>query len=185
MVGGGIAAARRRRRAGLWAALGLAAGMVVIGIALLIGRNIYLDEIPTSKLPRDTSAVIFDTLVRFLRLGIRIILVVAVLIALIIWLFGPSRPAVAVRRGVRNAPKWVGQKLADTAIAPAIVQYATPIRIGVIALALFVIVLWNQITLARILILAIVVAIILVLIQAVITATRQRPVQAPPAPTGA
>jgi LPXTG-motif cell wall-anchored protein len=185
LVGGGIAAARRRRRAGLWAALGLAAGMVVIGIALLIGRNIYLDEIPTSKLPRDTSAVIFDTLVRFLRLGIRIILVVAVLIALIIWLFGPSRPAVAVRRGIRNAPKWVGQKLADTAIAPAIVQYATPIRIGVIALALVIIVLWNQITLARILILAIVVAIILVLIQAVITATRQRPVQAPPAPTGA
>jgi hypothetical protein len=55
----------------------------------------------------------------------------------------------------------------------------------VIALALFVIVLWNQITLARILILAVVVAIILVLIQAVIAATRQRPVQAPPAPTGA
>jgi LPXTG-motif cell wall-anchored protein len=185
LVAGGIAAARRRRRAGLWAALGLAAGMVVIGIGLLIGRNIYLDEIPTSKLPRDTAEYVFDTLVRFLRLGIRIILVVALLIALIIWLFGPSRPAVAFRRGVGNAPKWVGQKVADTAIAPAVVQYATPIRIGVVALALSFIVLWDQITLARILILAIVVAIILVLIQAVITAARHRPAPGPPAPSGA
>jgi LPXTG-motif cell wall-anchored protein len=185
LVAGGIAAARRRRRAGLWAALGLAVGMIVIGIGLLIGRNIYLDEIPTSKLPRNTAGYIFDTLVRFLRLGIRIILVVALLIALIIWLFGPSRPAVAFRRGVGNAPKWVGRKVADSAVAPAIVQYATPIRVGVITLALIVVVLWNQITLARILILAIVVAIILVLIQAVITAARPRQVQAPPAPTGA
>jgi LPXTG-motif cell wall-anchored protein len=185
LVGGGIAAARRRRRAGLRAALGLAAGMVVIGIVLLIGRNIYLDAIPTSKLPRDTAEFIFDTLVRFLRLGIRIILAVALLIALIIWLFGPSRPAVAFRRAVGNAPKWVGRKVSDTAVAPAIVQYATPIRVGVVALALLFIVLWDRITLARVLILAIVVAIILMLIQAVITAARQRPAQAPPAPTGA
>ena len=185
LVAGGIAAARRRRRTGLWAALGLAAGMVVIGIALLIGRNIYLDEIPTNKLPRTTAEHVFDTLVRFLRLGIRIILVVALLIALIVWMFGPSRPAVAFRRAVGQAPKWVGEKLADTAVAPAIVQYATPIRVGVVSLALILIVLWDQITLAKILILAIVVAILLVLVQAVITAARHRTVQAPPAPTGA
>jgi len=185
LLAGGIAAARRRRLAGIWAALGLAAGMVVIGIVLLIGRNVYLDEIPTSKLPRDTAAFVFDTLVRFLRLGIRIILVLALLIALIVWLFGPSRPAVGFRRAVGQGPKWVGQKLADTAVAPAIVQYATPIRVGVVALALILVVLWNQITLARILILAILVAIILVLIQAVITAAQHRTVQAPPAPTGA
>jgi LPXTG-motif cell wall-anchored protein len=185
LVAGGIAAARRRRRAGIWAALGLAAGMVLIGITLLIGRNIYLDEIPTSTLPRNTAAFVFDTLVRFLRLGIRIILVLALLIALIVWLFGPSRPAVAFRRAVAQGPKWVGQKLADTAAAPVVVKYATPIRVGVVALALIFIVLWNQITLARILILAIVVAIILVVIQAVITAVEHRTVQAPPAPTGA
>jgi hypothetical protein len=185
LVAGGIGAARRRRRSGVWAALGGAAGMIVIGIGLLIGRNLYLDAIPTSKLPRDTAQFIFDTLVRYLRLGIRIILVVALLIALIVWLFGPSRPAVAFRRAVGQAPKWVGEKLADTAVAPAIVQYATPIRVGVVALALILIVLSDQITLARILILAIVVAILLVLVQAVITAARHRTVQAPPAPTGA
>ena len=133
LVAGGIAAARRRRRAGLWAALGLAAGMVVIGIALLIGRNIYLDEIPTNKLPRNTAEHVFDTLVRFLRLGIRIILVVALLIALIVWMFGPSRPAAACRRAVGQAPKSMGEKLADRAVAPAIVEYATPIRVGVVS----------------------------------------------------
>jgi LPXTG-motif cell wall-anchored protein len=185
LVAGGIVAARRRRRAGLRAALGLAAGMVVIGIALLIGRNIYLDEIPTSKLPRDTAEFIYDTLVRFLRLGIRIILVLALLIALIVWLFGPSRPAVGFRRAVGQAPKWVGQKLADTAVAPAIVQYATPIRVGVVGVALVLVVLWDQITLGRVLILAIVVAVLLVLIQAVIAAAGHLPVQGPPAATGA
>jgi hypothetical protein len=185
LVGGGIAAAHRRRLAAIWAALGLALGMILIGIGLLIGRNPYLDAIPTDKLPRNAAEDTFDTLVRYLRLGIRIILVVALLIALILWLFGPSRPAVAFRRVVGNAPKWVGEKLADTAVAPAIVQYATPIRIGVVALALILVVLWDQITWARVLTLAVLVGLILVLIQAVITASRHRSIQAPPAATGA
>ena len=76
LIGIGIAASRRRRRTLTIAALGTAAGMFLLLLALLIGRNFYLDGIPTSAMPHATASTIYDTLVRYLRLGIRLVFVV-------------------------------------------------------------------------------------------------------------
>jgi len=67
LVAGGIATARKRRRALISTALGVGVGMLVIGIGLLIARHIFLDAVPTDQIPRSTAQFLFDTLVRFLR----------------------------------------------------------------------------------------------------------------------
>jgi hypothetical protein len=48
-------------------------------------------------LPRETAAAVFDTLVRFLRTGLRLVGVLALIVALVAWIAGPSRAAGRVR----------------------------------------------------------------------------------------
>ena len=51
-------------------------------------------------LPRGAAASVFDTLVRFLRTGLRTVFVVAVIVAALAYLTGPSAAAVGLRRAL-------------------------------------------------------------------------------------
>jgi hypothetical protein len=66
----GVYLAVNRRRALIGAALGVFAAMLVLGIALALARAIYLDHLPVGA-SEDAAAVVFDSLVRFLRAGVR------------------------------------------------------------------------------------------------------------------
>src|SRR5215472_6080664 len=95
----GIYIARRHRRALVGAGLGVAASMVVLGIGIAIARTIYLNKVPSSVLPADAAAVVFDTLVRYIRQGLRVLLVLGLVVALAGFLTGPSVTAVRTRAG--------------------------------------------------------------------------------------
>jgi len=69
--------------------------IAVIGYGLI--RTLYLDSLPGPG-KHEAGAIIYDTVTRYVQRGFRIVLVVGVLVWLIAWLAGPSRPAVAVRR---------------------------------------------------------------------------------------
>jgi hypothetical protein len=56
--------------------------MVLLGVGLGVGRSLYLDAVTGADLPEDAAAAAFDTLLRFLRTGLRIVLAVGVLLAL-------------------------------------------------------------------------------------------------------
>ena len=71
----GIYVAKGHRRALVGVGLGLAGGMLALGLALALFRTIYLNELPLGVLTRDAAAAFYDTLVRFLRLGLRMVLV--------------------------------------------------------------------------------------------------------------
>jgi hypothetical protein len=165
LVAGGIATARKRRRALMSAALGVGVGMIVIGIGLLIGRHIYLDKVPTDQLPRSTAQFLFDTVVRFLRLGIRLVLVVALLVAIGAWVSGPSRAAVATRRAVSSIPPALGRRLRTGPVGPFVARYAMALRIGVIALGFIILVLLDNVSVATIVTLAVIVLVLLLLIE--------------------
>jgi hypothetical protein len=96
---GAIAAARRRRRAVVWASLLVAASALLMGVALAVGRGIYIDSMPSDIVSSESAAVVFDTLVRFLRNGLRVFFWFAVVIALIAAVTGPSTWARKVREG--------------------------------------------------------------------------------------
>ena len=72
--------------------------MVVLGLSLAVLRTIYLDAVPPTVLAHDAAAVLYDTLVAYLRLGLRTILVLALVIAGGAFLTGPSTTAVRTRQ---------------------------------------------------------------------------------------
>jgi hypothetical protein len=178
-----VLAARKRRRALLGLMLGLAAGMVVLAIGLLIARNYYLDGVPSTALPRPAAESVFDTLVRFLRDGVRVILVLALLIALIAWVFGPARPAVAVRRWGASVPPALTRRLEAGPAGDLAAQHALALSLGAIAFGLLVVVFWENPSAAVLVAIALVVAVALALVELLRRGARQRTIpQGQPGP---
>ena len=149
----GVYVARRRRRALLGAALGLSASMIVLGAALAIARGIYLNSVPQSTLPPDAAAVLYDTLVRFIKDGLRLLLVVGLVIAAGAFLTGPSSAATQTRRAVTAGVDWLRSRMESRGVHPGPVgawtgAHKRVLQIGVIALAAVIFVFWGQPTLA-------------------------------------
>ena len=106
---------RPRRRGLLRVGLGLIVTALILIAAAGIGRSAYLDAINQDVLPRAAAADIFDALIELLRTGVRVIVMVAVLIALLALVLGRT-DAIASRtrsalRGVAGGPQvgWVAE----------------------------------------------------------------------------
>ncbi len=156
----GVLISRHRRRSTIIAALSVAGGMLVIAIGLVIGRNLYLNALPGVYLSRSAASGLFDTLVRFLRDGLRIVVGVALLICLIAWLTGPSKPATGLRRIPTKATRaWAGSPAARGLAGNR--GLAAGIVFGVAALILVV---WNQPSLTVVVVIGIVTLLLLLLV---------------------
>jgi hypothetical protein len=103
----GVYVARDHRRALVGAGIGVAIAMVVLALGLTVFRSIYLDAVPATVLPHDAAAVLYDTIVRFLRLGLRTVLVLALVVAAGAFLTGRSVTAVRTRQGLAGAIGWL------------------------------------------------------------------------------
>ena len=97
LAGAGLLS-RNRRRTLLQASLGVAAGMLLLGLALTIGRALYLNYVAATDVSEDAAASFFDIVVHWLRIGLRAIGGLALLVAAGAFLTGPSAAAVAIRR---------------------------------------------------------------------------------------
>ncbi len=172
-LAGGIALSRKRRRAVVVSVLCVAGGMVVVGLGITIGRNIYLANVPTDVLPRSTASYLFDTLVRYLRWGLRLVLLVALLIAFGVWVSGPGRAATSFRRGVVRGPQWLGAKLDSGPVGPFVVRYTTALRIGAVALMALILFLIDRPSLGTVILLAVILVLLLLIIE-VLRATAKR-----------
>jgi hypothetical protein len=127
---GAVACSRHRRRTIGHLCIVIAVTMVVLMVALAIGRAFYLDH-AQSAVPRDVAAAPFDGLVRSLRMWVRVLFVVAVAGWLVTWFTG-SREMVAREREVRAALGSVAREHGRVLAGAGVV---------VAALALIV---WNQ-----------------------------------------
>jgi hypothetical protein len=166
LVAAGVALARRHRRALVGAALGLCVAMIIVGIGLFIGRDLYANGIPTDVMPRTTAYYIYDTLVRYLRLSVRLIFVVGLLVALGVWVSGPSPRAVGVRRWVLTNTRHFGEDHPAGPVSIFVARYTNPLRIGVLGLAALVLLLLSGPTATAVIILVVVVAVLLLAIEA-------------------
>jgi hypothetical protein len=145
----GVYVAKGHRRALMGVGLGLAGGMVVLALAIFLFRTIYLNELPLAVLTRDAAAVFYDTLVRFLRLGLRMVLVLGLVIALAAFFTGRSVTAVRARAGVSKGIGWLrgGAEQAGFRTGPVgawVYTYKRVLWIAVIAIAALVLVFWDQ-----------------------------------------
>jgi len=145
----GVYIARGHRRALIGAGLGLAASMLVLGAGLLIFRGVYLNSVPNSVLPADAAAALFDTLVRFIKQGLRAILVLGLVVAAGAFVTGPSVTAVRIRGAFASGLAWVRQQGARAGLRTGPVgtftyAHKTALRVSAVALAVLIFVFWGQ-----------------------------------------
>jgi hypothetical protein len=149
LLGIGVYVAKDHRRALVGAALGVAGGMVLLGLALAVFRSIYLDAVPAAVLPHDAAAVLYDTIVRFLRAGLRSVLVLALVVAAAGFLTGQSTTAVRTRQGLAGGLGWVRGSAEHAGLGTGPVGswvYANKkaLRIGAVVLASLALVFWSR-----------------------------------------
>ena len=106
-LAGHVALSRPRRRGLLRVGLGLVVTALLLLAVVGIVRSLYLDAIDQQVLPRDAAADIFDALIALLRVGLRVIAVVAIVVALLALGLGRT-DAIATRsraalRGARSS----------------------------------------------------------------------------------
>jgi hypothetical protein len=97
-LAGHVALSRPRRRGLLRVGLGLIVTALLLIAALGIGRSMYLDAINSEVLPRQAAADIFDALIGLLRTGVRAVVIVAVLVALLALVLGRTQTLAARSR---------------------------------------------------------------------------------------
>ena len=170
LIGLGIYLARSHRRAVIGAGLGVAASMLVLGAGLLIFRGIYLNSVPNSTLPSDAAAALFDNLVRFIKDGLRLLLVVGLVVAAAAFMTGPSVTAVRSREAFTRGLGWLRQRgelvgLRTGPVGRWTYAHRTGLRIGVTALAALIFVFWGRPTAGVVIGIVIVLLVLLGLIE--------------------
>ncbi|MFE2298265.1 hypothetical protein ACFXAW_08715 [Streptomyces sp. NPDC059445] len=149
LAAAGVLLAVRRRRALVTAALLVAAGAAVLGIALWIFREIYLDGLP-SDVSQPAAGSVFDTLVRYLRTSVRLVITIGVVVALAAWLTGSGRAASRVlaawKGGIGAVRTASGAELG--AVGAWVHRAKTWLNWTVVAVAAAVLLVWNYPTAA-------------------------------------
>jgi len=87
-LAGHVALSRPRRRGLLRVALVLVITALVMLALIGLGRSAYLDAINGDVLPRQAAADIFDDLIGLLRTGVRVLAIVAVVLAVLALVLG-------------------------------------------------------------------------------------------------
>lgn len=170
LIAAGVYIARGHRRALIGAGLGFAASMLVLGACLLVFRGVYLNSVPNSVLPSDAAAVMFDTLVRFIKTALRALLVLGLVVAIGAFFTGPSVTAARTRAGFASAFAWIrssGERKGLTT-GPAgrwTFAHRQALRICAVGLAAIIFVFEGRPTAASVIVLVILLLVVLGLIE--------------------
>jgi hypothetical protein len=166
----GVYVAKSHRRALVGAALGVAAGMVVLALALAIFRSVYLNAVPAGVLPHDAAAVLYDTIVRFLRAGLRTVLVLGLVVAAGAFLSGNSVTAVRTRQGLvaaiarlRGSAEQAGLRTGP--VGAWVAANKRVLQAGAVALASLALVFWGRPTGKVVILLAVLLLLALAVIE--------------------
>jgi hypothetical protein len=170
LIAAGVYIARNHRRALIGAGLGFAASMLVLGALLLVFRSVYLNSVPNSVFPSNAAAAAFDTLVRFIKEALRVLLVVGLIVAIGAFFTGPSVTAVRTRAGFVSAFGWIrssGERKGLSTGPAGRWTYAhrQVLRICAVGLAAIIFVFQGRPTAASVIVLVIVLLVVLGLIE--------------------
>jgi hypothetical protein len=159
--------------------------MVLLGVILAIFRGVYINSVPNSVVPSDAAAAAFDILVRFIRQGLRLLLVIGLVVAIAAFFTGPSVTAVRTRGGFVKVLGWLRESGEHAGLRTGPVgrwtyDHRVALRISVTALMALILVFWGQPTGLTVLALAIVLLVLLGLIELI----GRRPTPAQPEMAG-
>lgn len=162
LLASGIALARSHRRAVQAAGLGVAASMLVLAASLTVTRLVLVGSVPARS--SAATAASFDVLVRFLRDGLRTVLVLGLVVALGAYLSGPS--AVRLRAAGARFLAWLRERGPSTGpVGRWVHTYRRVLRGTAVALAALIFVFLDRPSGAAVLVLAALLAVCLAVIQ--------------------
>jgi hypothetical protein len=173
VVLGGVMVARGHRRAVIWAAIGLGAAMLVFGVVLQIVRHIFLGQAMPGGLSPATAGFLFDIVARFLRLGLRLTLLVALIVAATAWFVGPSPSAQRSRQLVQKGPLALGRRIGASRPAAVLARHAAAVRAVVVAAGGIVLLFVDGLTVTALVTIAVVVAALLLAVEAILALQRR------------
>lgn len=162
LLAAAIFAANSRAEALLLIGLGLATGMTLLLIAAAVGRDYYLDAAAASgnvDMPAATS--FFDIIVESLKTAIRRVFAFALVLAAAGLIFGPYGFSVRMRASVGSLYKTGMDAGSNLDLRPAgawVARQKALLRAAGIALALIILVLMDQPSLLRALLVALILA---------------------------
>jgi len=170
-----------RRRMLLWVGIGIALSALLLGLSLQLGREVYLAKLPPHLISQEAGAIIFDTMVRFLRNSLRAVFALGLIVALIAFLTGPGTAAVWVRRTVGRGMHALGSStgVAATPFGHWVGANKRWLQVGVVVIAAAVLIFIGHPTAGAIFVLAIVALFFILLIELI---GRPPDAETPPAP---
>ena len=144
--------------------------MLILAIGLEIARSIYLSSVPTSVLPTDAAAAVFDAFVHFIKEGLRALLVLGLVVAIGAYFTGPSRAAVATRSGLKSGIEWIrhfGDRrgVSTGPVGEWTYLHRRSLRIGAVALFALIFVFVGEPTALLVIVLVILLLVVLGLIE--------------------
>jgi hypothetical protein len=178
-LGGALALSSDRRRTLMRWGIGVAVAVAVIGVGIAVGRKLYLDAATSDTLPRDTAAIVFDTLVRFLRYGVRVVIAFGLVVAFAAWVTGPSRAATSFRGMFSQAGTAAGERgMNFGGFGTWVGAHRKALRIALCLLALVALLLWNHPTIVTLLVIALILGVVLAFVEIVARASTTDPKEA-------
>lgn len=139
----------RRRRAVVVVSTATAVAMLALGVGIVVGRGVYLDAVPQATVPPAAAASIFDTVVAPLRGTVRLVLVIAVVVAVATYFSGHSAGAVATRAAtMRGLSRITSGRAGDATREPSrqqlwVARHAVALTVGLVAAGALVLVFWR------------------------------------------
>lgn len=137
-----------RRHSLVLIGIGSSISMVLLIVVLAVLRTVYLDSIASTELSTDAAAVLFDTMVRFLRNGVRTVFAISLLLAAVAWLAGPAALAIRSREIFRRGALGLGRQLetAGKGMGPAgewIARNRRSLQVAGVVIVLIALIWWN------------------------------------------
>jgi len=165
----GILLARRRRRALARTALGAAAGCLVLLVVLAVARHFYLDHLPAQVQSPAAAAAVFDTLLRFLKVSLRTVLVLGLVVATGAYLVGPGAAAALLRSGCEQGAdavaRWThAHGIRTGAFGVVTARHRRWITVAAVLLVALAFALWNHPTVLTVLVLLLVLLAVLAVV---------------------
>jgi hypothetical protein len=107
LLAAGVMLSQNKARALVVAGLTLAGAMLVLGLALTLGRSLYANSLPPEIQRPDAAVVVYDQVISLLRISLRSAFVLGVVVAAVAFVSGKTASAVALRSGAARSAAWV------------------------------------------------------------------------------
>jgi hypothetical protein len=144
----GSALLDKDKRAGVQrVGMAMAISMAVTLFAYRAGRSFYVSSLPSEVTHPDAATAAFDIITRYVERGIETLLILGVVLFVVAWLLGPSRPATQLRdwwERLRNRGSAELSGLEPAPVSSWVAAHRNELRFAIVGLAVVALLLWDR-----------------------------------------